>query len=116
MKTWLFIALAGIVLTAGACAPAFMIGKAGSDSRGVFLGSKSKSAYDLLCTSGELEKVLAATHLGKEMKDALYNSNCADDRSPKKLRKLYASMTRTERKDIKTAFKKYGYSINGGSC
>jgi hypothetical protein len=116
MKTWLFIAIAGMVLSTGACAPAFMIGKVGSDARGVFLGSKSKTAYDMLCTSGDLEKVISATHLNKEMRDALYNSNCAEDRSPKKLRKLYASMTRAERKDIKMAFKKYGYSINGGSC
>jgi hypothetical protein len=116
MKIWLFIVIAGMVLATGACAPMFMVGKCGSDARGVWLGSKSKSTYELMCASGELEKVLAATHLSREMKDALYKSNCSAERSAKELRKVYGSMTRAERKDIKTAFKKFGYSINGGSC
>ena len=114
MKTWLFIAISGIVLATGACAPMFLVGK--GEGRGVFLGRESKKVYDLMCTSGELEKVLASTHFNKEMKDAFYKYNCSAERSAKKLRKLYGSMTREERKDIKTAFKKNGFSVNGGSC
>jgi hypothetical protein len=106
-----------MVLATGACAPAFMVGKAGSDEKGVFLGSKSKAAYNMLCVSGDLAKVLATSHLSKEMKDDLYKYNCSEEeRSTKKLRKLYGSMTRAERKDIKLAFKKNGFAINGGEC
>ena len=116
MKKWLLIAIAGMVLVTGACAPMFMIGREGSDKRGVFLGSKSKAMYDLMCASGELERVLAATHLNTEMKEALYKNNCSAEGSVKELKKIYSSMTRAQRKDLKTAFKKYGYSINGGTC
>lgn len=114
MKTWLFIAIAGVVLVTGACAPTFMVGK--RDKMGVYLGSKSKAAYDAMCSSGELEKVLASTQFSKEMKDTFYRYNCSEEASAQSLKKLFASMTRAERKDIKNAFKKNGYSINGGEC
>ena len=114
MKTGLFMAIAGMVLVTGACAPMFLVGK--GEGRGVFLGRDSKKVYDMMCTSGELNKVLASTHFNKEMKDAFYKYNCSEERSDKKLKKLYASMTREERKDIKNAFKVNGYSVNGGSC
>ena len=116
MKTLLFMAFAGMVLVVGACTPMFMVGKGGSEKRGIFFGSTSKEMYDLMCATGGLEKVLKATHLSKEMKDAFYKYNCSAERSGQKLRELYASMTVAEGKDIKTAFKKNGYSINGGSC
>ena len=116
MKKWLLLAFAGMVLVTGACAPMFMVGIEGQEKRGVFLGSKSQDLYDLMCASGELEKVLAATHLNTEMKDALYKNNCSAEGSVKELKKIYSSMTRAERKDLKTAFKKHGFSINGGTC
>lgn len=116
MKAWLFMAIAGMVLVSGACAPMFMVGIEGKEKRGVFLGSKSQDMYDMLCASGELEKVLAATHLNAEMKDALYKNNGSAEGSVNELKKTYSSMTREERKDLKTAFKKYGYAINGGTC
>jgi hypothetical protein len=93
-----------------------MIGKKGEERRGRFLGSSSSDMYEMLCTSGDLAKVLEATNFSKEMKETFYQYNCSAERSGKKVRELYASMTVAERKDIKTAFKKYGYSINGGSC
>ncbi len=114
MKTWVLIGIAGAVLIAGACTPMFMVGK--GERRGGFLGSNSKAMYEMLCASGDLEKVLAATQLSNEMKDAFYRYNCSAERSSDKIRQLYASMTSEQRKDIRTAFKEKGYSINGGSC
>ena len=70
----------------------------------------------MLCSSGDLMKVLEATLLSGEMKDAFYRDNCSAERSSDKVRQLFASMTSEQRKDIRTAFKKNGYSINGGSC
>jgi hypothetical protein len=113
MKTWLLIGIAGIALVTGACTPLFMVGK--GEGRGVFLGSNAK-AYDMLCASGDLMKVLEDTPLSKEMKDTFYQDNCSSERSSEKVRQLFASMTPEQRKDIRTAFKKNGYSINGGSC
>jgi hypothetical protein len=70
----------------------------------------------MLCASGDLLKVLEATHLSKEMKDSFYQYNCSDERSSDKVKELFSSMTSEQRKDIRTAFKEKGYSVNGGSC
>ncbi len=113
MKTWFLTGIAGIVLVAGACTPMFMVGK--GEGRGVFLGSNAK-AYDMLCVSGDLVKVLEATHLSGEMKEKFYEYNCSAARSGDKVKQLFASMTSEQRKDIRTAFKEKGYSVNGGSC
>lgn len=115
MKTWLIIMIAWMTFCTGACTPMFMVGK--GERRGGFLGSNSKAMYDMLCASGDLEKVLAATHLmSKEMKDTFYRYNCSAERSSDNLKQLYASMTPEQRKDIRTAFKVNGYTINGGTC
>lgn len=97
----------------GACADTFLVHK---DGNGYFLGSKSKAAYEMLCVSGDFEKVLAATHLSKEMKDTLYQYNCSAERSSDKVKEIYASMTREQRKDVKKAFNMNGYDINYMPC
>jgi hypothetical protein len=63
MNIRLLICIAGMVLLAGACTSMPMVGKEG---RGGFLGNNSKEMYEMLCTSGDLEKVLEATELTKE--------------------------------------------------
>ncbi len=113
MKTWSFISIAGVALLAGACTSTFLVGK---DGHAYFLGSNSKAKYNMLCASGDLEKVLAATHLSEEMKDSLYRYNCSTERSGAKIKQIYASMTVEQRKDIKGAFRKNGYDINLGLC
>jgi acetyl/propionyl-CoA carboxylase alpha subunit len=62
-----------------------------------------------------MEKILADTHLNKEMKDSLYASNCSAGRSREKIIEIYESMTAEQRKDIRTAFTKNGYEVNHGS-
>ncbi len=114
MKTWFFIIIAGTALLTGACTSTFMVGK--GERRGGFLGSNSKTMYEMLCASGDLVKVLEATHLSKEMKETFYQYNCSAERSGDKVKQIYASMTSEQRKDIRTAFKEKGYSINGGAC
>ncbi len=117
MKIWLFIGIVSMVLITGACsAPMFLVNKAGDERRGHFLGKKSDIMYEMLCVSGGLLKVLETTHLSKTLKDEFYQSNCAADRSFAKVKKIYIAMTREQRKDIRTAFKKNGYSINSGAC
>lgn len=112
MKIWTFITFAGIAMIASACTDTFLVYKQG---KGYFLGSDSSGKYELLCKSGDLEKVLGDTQLSKEMKDSLYKYNCSTERSGEKITQIYASMTSKERKDIRTAFKKNGYEINHGS-
>ena len=114
MKIWFFISIAVLALVTGACTPMFMVGK--GEEKGAFLGSNSNSMYEMLCASGDLQQVLDATQLSKEMKDTIYKYNCSAERSRDKIRQLYASMTVEERKDLKNAFRKNKYSINYLLC
>jgi hypothetical protein len=119
MRTWLFISIiAGMTLITGACsAPMFMVSIKGDERMGQFLGKKTDFMYELLCVSGGLQKVLETTQWNTEMKEEFYQSNCSTGRSYDKVRRIYKAMTREQRKDIRTAFKKNGYAINaGGVC
>jgi hypothetical protein len=102
-----------MVIVTGACTDTFLVYK---DGYAYFLGSGSKAKYDMICTSGDLEKVLQSSHLNQETKDSIYKYNCSAERSADKVKQIYASMTIEERKDIKSAFRKNGYSINYMSC
>ena len=114
MKIFIITGIAAIALLAGGCSPMFMVQKEGVAKRGRFLGSTF--AADMLCSSGDLLKVLEDTHFSKDMKETFYQSHCASDRSYAKVKEVYTSMTSEQRKDIRTAFKKNGYLINSGNC
>ncbi len=117
MKTLIFICIAAIMaVVTNACSSTFLVYKPGQDGRGCFLGSNSKAKYEMLCESGDLEKVLAATHLSGEMKETFYKYNCSTERSGEKVKEIYASMTVEQRKDIKNAFRQNGYEINHILC
>ena len=113
MKTLSFISIVVMAFVTGACTDTFLLGKGRT---GYFYGSKSNAIYGMLCTSGDLEKVLLDSHLSTEMKDTIYKYNCSAERSGEKVKQLYASMTVEERKDIKNAFRKNGYEINHILC
>ena len=113
MRTWLFISIVVMAFLTGACTDTFLLGKGRT---GYFYGCKSNAMFEMLCTSGDLEKVLLASHLSQEMKDTIYKYNCSAERSGAKVKQIYASMTVEERKDIKHAFRKNGYEINRILC
>jgi hypothetical protein len=113
MKTWFFISIAGMSLILCACSSTFLVYK---DGKGYFVGSNSKAMYEMLCTSGDLEKVLATTNLTAEMKDTLYKYNCSAERSGDKVKQIYASMTPEQRKEIRHAFRNNGFEINYMAC
>jgi hypothetical protein len=50
------------------------------------------------------------------MKDQLYRYNCSSDRSPDRIRQIYSSLTREQRKDLRQAFRENGYDINAMPC
>jgi len=113
MKIWIYITIAGMALVTCACTSTFLVYK---DGRGYFVGSDSKTKYEMLCASGDMEKILAATHLDTDMKDTLYKYNCSNERSSEMVNKIFASLTIEQRKDIKSAFRKNGYEINKFAC
>jgi len=116
MRTWLFISIVLMAFVAIACAPSagtFLIYK---DGYGVFVGSNSDAKYNMLCASGDMEKVLEISHLNQETKDALFKYNCSAERSGEKIKQIYAAMTPEQRKDIRRAFRTNGYEINYMAC
>ncbi len=115
MKIRFFISIAAIFLLTISCSSTFLVYKEGVG--GSFLGSGSKPTYALLCASGDLDKVLADTHLEPVTKNALYKYSCSTtERSAERVKQIYASMTVEQRKDIKSAFRKNGYAINKFAC
>jgi hypothetical protein len=113
MKTWFLMSFAAMVLLTSGCTSTFLVYK---DGKGCFLGSGSNAKYNMLCASGDLEKVLAATQLSDELKDSLYKYNCSAERSGDKVKQIFASMTIEQRKDIRSAFRANGYDINRMAC
>jgi hypothetical protein len=113
MKTWVILSIVAAALLASACSSTFLVYK---DGKGFFVESNSKTKFDMLCKSGDLEKVLAASHLTDELKDSLYKSNCSAERSSDKVNQIFASMTIAQRKDIRSAFRANGYDINRMAC
>jgi hypothetical protein len=110
-RTWIFISIMVTALVTSACSSTFLVYKQG---KGFFLENNSKDKFELFCTSGDFEKVLADTQLDKKMRDDLYKYNCLDERSTEKILEVYATMTVAQRKDLRTAFRKNGYAINYG--
>ena len=111
MKIWIIITMVSMVLVTSACTESFMLKK---HKLSFYFCSDTLVKYELLCPSGDMEKVLADTSLSKEMADSLYKYICSAERSGKKSGELYASMTTEQRKDLKAAFQANGYEINAG--
>jgi len=109
------IAIIGLIMLLGACGSSSTF-VASKDGRGYYLGNSKSAAYEMFCQSGDLKKILADTSLAQEMREELYQYNCGADRSNDKVRKLYASMTADQRKDLRRAFKRNGYDVNYIQC
>ena len=109
MKRWFFMSLAGLAIIAGACEKSPV--RVYKDGYSFSLGSGSKVKYEMLCASGDLKKILEDTQLSAELKDTFYEYNCSAGRSRDAVNQIYASMTIEEKKDLKSAFKNYGYKI-----
>jgi hypothetical protein len=107
------VVITAAVLFLGACASTFVATKNG---KGYFLGSGSGAAYRMFCESGDLRKILEGTSFPQEMKDSVYRDNCGPERSSEKVKRLYASMTPEQRKELRRSFQSNGYDINYIPC
>lgn len=113
MKIFLY-ALTMCFLLAG-CAPStFLIQKGTSNA--YYFGSESKKAYEMLCSGGELKKVLRDAELHEDIKDELYRYVCTEARSFDKVVSLYIFLTPEEKKNLKSAFVKHDFIINTVRC
>lgn len=112
-KKW--FAMIGMTMLIGGCASGSTF-IASKDGKGYYLGNSSSAAYEKFCRSGDLRKILADTSLAQEMRDDLYQKNCGAVRSSDEVRKLYASLSPAQRKELRQAFKRNGYDINYIPC
>lgn len=109
-----YTAILAAVFMAVGCSSTFVASK---DGKGYYLGSGSDAAYKMFCESGDLKKILSdTTRLPQSLQDELYRYNCGTERSNKKIKETYASMTPEQRKDLRQAFKVNGYDINAMRC
>lgn len=105
---------AACCLLAACTASTFVASK---DGKGYYLGSDSQAAFQMFCESGDLAKILAQTgQIDQNMRDDLYRYNCGPDRSTAKVKQLFASMTKAQRKELRQSFKRNGYDINIMQC
>jgi len=111
-KAYLF-GIVVLALVTGACTSTFLISK---DGKGYFIGSRAKTLHRMLCKDGDLVKVLADTRLNESMQNDLFRYNCTEQKSGKKVKEIYASMTPVQRKDLRMAFRTNGYDINYMPC
>jgi hypothetical protein len=112
-----YIMLSAVILVAvflaGCGATTFIISK---DSQAYYLGRKSDRLYEMICKSGDLEAVLSETSMPDDLKKDLYRYNCTDERSKERVVALYNYLSPEEKDELKSAFRRHGYTINYVPC
>lgn len=110
------LVLIGVSFFIGSCSSnTFVVTK---DGKSYFFGSNREELYKLICESGDLQKILADTHLSKENKDNLYKYNCIERSkdSKDKIRGIYAAIPPEQRRELRLSFQLHGYDINYMEC
>ncbi len=97
---------AGLLL--GGCTSTFLISK---DCKTYFFGNREEGPYKMLCASGDFKKILDGAALPQDIKDSLYKAQCVD-RSEEGVKKIFASLTREQKDDLKFSFQLHGYYVN----
>ncbi len=111
-KIMSLLIIVGILLVA--CKPTtFIISKG---TRGYYFGRQSKSLYRLLCASGDFKKVLRDANIPEDIKSQFYEYVCTKKASKDKVVSLYLFLTPEEKKSLKRAFIKHGYTVNYVPC
>jgi hypothetical protein len=106
-RVLLLFAVCGLLLTVG-CAKTFLVSK---DCNTYFFGSNNETLYKMLCTSGDLEKILNDAQLPQDGKAGLYKAQCVE-RSREHVDTIYVSLTPEQQEALQSAFRKHGYEIN----
>ncbi len=112
MKRFLAIIIFAALLSA--CQPStFVISKG---TRAYYFGRESKSLQRLLCDSGDLNRILRDATIPEHLKEGFYIYVCTENRSEQKVISLYQFLTPEERKSLKRAFIRHGYTVNYVPC
>ncbi len=100
------------------CAALFLWGCSGSttflvskDCNTYFLGDSEPVFDKMLCASGDFKKILDSSNLPQDIRESLYKAQCVDH-SRETVKKIYASLTPEQKRDLKFNFQVHGYYVN----
>jgi hypothetical protein len=100
--------LLAVLIPINGCASTFLVSK---DCNTYYFGSTQEKLYNMLCSSGDLEKVLNSADLPPLYRDSLYRFQCVD-RSHDGVVRIYTDLSSDQKDRLKDAFKEHGYEIN----
>ncbi len=104
-----------IAFLGGCTTSTFLIAKE-NDTRAYRFGSTSKRLKRILCESGDFRRVLRDAEIPEHLKPQFYEYVCTENVSKEKVVSLYQFLTPDERKSLKRAFVKHGYTVNYVPC
>ncbi|MDH4231578.1 MAG: hypothetical protein OEW04_06055 [Nitrospirota bacterium] len=77
------------------CAPStFIISK---DGRAYYFGRKSRVLHEMLCESGDFEKILAEASIAEDIKKDFYKYSCTEQHTEQKVISLYLFLSPEEK-------------------
>lgn len=101
------IALCSMLLLGG-CTSTFLISK---HCESGFFGEQDKNLDEMLCTQGDLKRILASTPLPEATANKLLSAHCIDH-SAKQVAELYNALSKEQKDNLKYAFQLNGYEVN----
>ena len=100
---------AAILMLIGCSSSNFLIYK---DAKHYYVTSKSGNLRQLLCDSGDLDRITKDAKLADDLRNELSASICARDKVKGRVLAVLEKMTREQRSALKLAFQLNGYQIN----
>ncbi len=108
------MSLLALAFVLAACKPTtFVITKG---DRGYYFGRESKSLQNMLCKTSDFKKILRDAKIPADVKSQFYEYVCSDRASKEKVVSLYTFLTPEEKKSLKRAFGRHGYTVNYIPC
>jgi hypothetical protein len=92
----------------GCSSSTFLVSK---DCNTYFLGDTEVVFNKMLCASGDFKKILDSSNLPPDVRESLYKAQCVDH-SREDVKKIYASLTPEQKRDLKFNFQVHGYYVN----
>ncbi len=111
--TRILAALLALSLLAGCGPTTFLVSR---DGYSTYFGRRNTGLSKRLCTSGDLQRILASADISPIAKDGFYRYACSDEYSWDTLVSLYQFLSPDEKKELMRAFARFGYEVNLVRC
>src|ERR1700687_1482161 len=108
IRATVLLVMFGVLFLVGCGASTFLVSK---DCNTYFLGDNEPVFDKMLCASGDFKKILDTSNLPQDVRESLYKAQCIDH-SREDVKKIYASLTPEQKRDLKFNFQVHGYYVN----